>query len=130
MAKEDVIRLELPENPALAVEVGDRTLHLELGNMTYALEIKRWVDDVQAAGDGVESDLDKLQRVSEDGLSIVSSAFVEPDAADVLLGGRDRLNVSRIMSVLKFIATQTTSQASMKVMQDAVDDFSATGDED
>jgi hypothetical protein len=130
MAEEDVVRLDLPENPTLAVEVGGRVLHLELGNMTYALEIKRWVDDAQSTGDGAESDLDKLQRIAEDGLSIVSSAFVEPDAADALLGGRDRLNVSRIMSILKFISVQTTSASSMEVMQRAVEDFSATGDED
>lgn len=124
------VTLELPESPTLAVVVGDRTLHLELGNMTYVLEIRRWIEDVQAEGEGIESDMAKLQRVAEDGLAIVSAAFVEPDADDVLLGGRNRLNLSRIVSVLSFIAKQTTSESSMRVMQEAVDAFSATGDED
>ena len=124
------VTLELPESPTLAVEVGDRTLHLELGNMTYVLEIRRWIEDVQAEGEGIESDMTRLQRVAEDGLAIVSAAFLEPDAADVLLGGRNRLNLSRIVSVLSFIARQTTSERSMAVVQSAVDSFSATGDED
>ena len=130
MSKEDAIRLDLAESPTLAVAVGDRVLHLELGNFTYVIEIRRWFEDVQAEGSGVESDMAKLRRVAEDGLAIVSAAFVEPDAADVLLGGRNRLNLSRIVTVLGFIARQTTSPASMAVVQAAVDGFAATGDED
>ena len=64
--------------------------------------------------------MSKLQRVAEDGLAIVAAAFVEPDAADVLLGGRNRLNLSRIITVLGFIARQTTSDESMAVVQGAM----------
>jgi len=124
------LALELTESPTLAVTVGDRVLHLELGNFTYVIEIRRWMDDVRAEGGGIEGDMSKLQRVAEDGLAIVAAAFVEPDAADVLLGGRNRLNLSRIITVLGFIARQTTSDESMAVVQGAMDAFAATGDED
>lgn len=128
----DTITLDIPENPTLAVKVGRRTLHLELGNMTYALECKAWVDHLQAMTGKTDerAAYDAMQEIAREGADIVSSAFVEPDAVDVLVGGRDRLNIVRIVAVIRFVLEHTTDQRSVEAMTSRIAEFADTGDED
>lgn len=130
---QEVFSLDLPENPTLAVEVEGKILHLELGNMTYALQIKELIETINvsmAQARELTDGLDALDEIAQSGAKIIEAAFQESEAVDILLGGRQKLNISRLLVVLRFILEKTTSQESINVVSRAAEAFAATADED
>lgn len=130
-AQADIIQFKAPTNPVLAVDVEGIIYHLELGNMTYALEIRALIQEIgKLEGADTKDGLDTMQEISDRGMSIIESAFIEPDAAYALMGGRNRSNITRLLAVLNFILDNTTSQQSIDAMTDSIERYATTGDED
>lgn len=127
----DVIQFKAPTNPTLAIDVDGAVYHLELGNMTYALEIRALIQEISnLEGADAKDGLDAMQGISDRGMAIIESAFIEPDVAQKLMGGRNRSNITRLLAVLNFILDNTTSQKSIDAMSASIEQFATTSDED
>ena len=127
----DVIQFKAPTNPTLAIDVDGAIYHLELGNMTYALEIRALIQVIsKLEGADTKDGLDAMQEISDRGMAIIESAFIEPDVAQKLMGGRNRSNITRLLAVLNFILDNTTSQKSIDAMSASIEQFATTSDED
>ncbi|MDU5130779.1 hypothetical protein [Atopobium minutum] len=127
----DVIQFKAPTNPTLAIDVDGAIYHLELGNMTYALEIRALIKEIsKLEGADAKDGLDTMQEISDRGMAIIESAFIEPDVTQKLMGGRNRSNITRLLAVLNFILDNTTSQKSIDAMSASIEQFATTSDED
>ena len=127
----DVIQFKAPTNPTLAIDVDGAIYHLELGNMTYALEIRALIQEIsKLEGADTKDGLDAMQEISDRGMAIIESAFIEPDVTQKLMGGRNRSNITRLLAVLNFILDNTTSQKSIDAMSASIEQFATTSDED
>lgn len=118
---------ELAGNPTKVVTIDGSDYELEVGNVTYALDALRWQHTLQKVGP--DSTADDLEDVAKAGIAIVSSALGD-DAATTLMGGRNRLNLVRLVSLVKVIVEESSSEDAMQAMTDAIEDFAETADED
>lgn len=124
---------QLKGNPTVELEIGGVACGLELGNYTVALEIKRWADELRTFSQPGTRDslLDgtALEDFAASGIALVASALGD-EAAERLMGGRNRLNLVRLMSILDIVMEVTASDRGIRAQEEAILAFGATGDED
>ena len=122
---------QLKGNPTVELEIGGVACGLELGNYTVALEIKRWADELRTFSQPRDSLLDgtALEDFAASGIALVASALGD-EAAERLMGGRNRLNLVRLMSILDIVMEVTASDRGIRAQEEAILAFGATGDED
>lgn len=122
----------LARNPVETVTIDGEDYELELGNYTVALDIKEWADELQgfrsAASDPCDR-ADAIASIAAKGLAIVAHAFGD-EAAERLMGGGNRLNIIRLVSLMGIILQEAASARSMEAQGAAIMSFAETGDED
>lgn len=122
----------LARNPVETVTIDGEDYELELGNYTVALDIKEWADELQgfrsAASDPCDR-TDAIASIAVKGLAIVAHAFGD-EAAERLMGGGNRLNIIRLVSLMGIILQEAASARSMEAQAAAIMSFAETGDED
>lgn len=109
------------------VTINGTDYEMEVGNVTLALEISDWVEALGAVGDG--SDPQAFHALAEQGREMVASALGDR-AADDLLGGRHRLDLFRMVQLLRIIADEMDADAAMEEMRRALEGFADTADDD
>lgn len=109
------------------VTINGTDYEMEVGNVTLALDIGEWVDALGAVGDG--SDPQAFRTLAVRGRDMVASALGD-GAADDLLGGRHRLDLFRMVQLLRIIADEMDADAAMEEMRRALDGFADTADDD
>lgn len=122
----------LAKNPVREVVIDGRAYGMEVGNYTVALEIKEWVERLQAfRSEGGRGMLENgtLEDFASKGSDLVAAAFGE-DAARELVGGRNRLNMLRILSVLDILMREYASDDVLGEQERAILSFASTADED
>lgn len=118
---------ELAGNPTKVVTIDGNDYELEVGNVTYALDALDWQRTLKKVGP--KSNAEDMEAVAKSGIAIVSSALGD-EAAEKLMGGRNRLNLVRLVSLVRVIVDESSSEDAMKAMTDAIEDFAETADED
>lgn len=106
------------DGPTKAVTINGRDYELELGNLTLALEARRWaasLEGLSATPDAYEA----VEAVAEAGRAIVASALGD-DAAEELVGGRHRLDVMRILNLLSALIEEIRSDEYSEALDAAV----------
>lgn len=125
MAKTEM-KFELRENPTMRVEIGGVGCDVELGNPTFVLAAAEWQRKLEAAAaDGAGAA--ELAALASDGLAMVADA-VGDEAAERLVGGRNRLNFYRLVDVVRALTAVLSSERSLEAMRGAAADV-ATLDE-
>lgn len=122
----------LARNPVETVTIDGADYEMELGNLTIALDIQEWAEELASfrGADGEEVfGRGKVRGLAEKGIAIVAGALGE-EAAERLMGGRNRLNIVRLASLISIILEVATSPGSMAAQTSAIMSFAETGDED
>lgn len=116
MAKTEMT-FELRENPTMGVEIGGVACDVELGNPTFVLAAAEWQRKLEAASrEGAGAG--ELAALASDGLAMVADA-VGDEAAERLVGGRNRLNFYRLVDVVRALTAVLSSERSMEAMRGA-----------
>lgn len=118
---------ELTRGATKVVTIDGTDYSMEVGNVTLALDIADWVDALGSVGDG--SDPRRFRELAEKGRAMVAGAFGDAAAED-LLGGRHRLDVLRMVQLLRIIAQEIDVEAAMEEFRAAAEGFSDTADDD
>ncbi len=113
---------EIERNPVERVSIDGREYDVELGNLTFALDAAEWAESLRSLA-GAESmeegDLaSRFEALCSAGRSMVAS-LVGDEAAEELVGGRNRLNIYRLMGVVGALADVVSGEASMRAMAEA-----------
>lgn len=116
MAKTEMT-FELRENPTMRVEIGGVACDVELGNPTFVLAAAEWQRKLEAAS-GEGAGAGELAALASDGLAMVADA-VGDEAAERLVGGRNRLNFYRLVDVVRALTAVLSSERSMEAMRGA-----------
>lgn len=126
-----VRKYALRKNPVARVEIDGTAYDVELGNITFAVEASRWQTSLQAVASG-KTDPKKLgarfARLAKEGHDLVASLMGDK-AADELVGGRNALNLYRLVDVMNILADIVNSDESREAMR-ALAAAAATADED
>ena len=120
---------KLSEAPTKPVKIDGKTYDLQLGNFTLLISVKEWVSKMQALDVEDENHLfEQIGDLANDVLDIVASALGDA-AAEELVGGKNRLNLYRIIDVLNILAEEMSSNDSLKTVADVIKFKNKTIDE-
>ena len=117
----------LPDNPTRAVTINGKAYEMEVGNVTLALDIADWQESVEAVGDAPGTDA--FRELARRGTAIVATALGDA-AAEELMGGRNRLNLLRLVRLLGILADEMAGAEAMEALAEAARGFADTGDDD
>ena len=101
----------LRKNPTMPIEVDGRPYEVQLGNVSFLLDADEWqrgLEKLTAKG----STMEDVRRVADAGRGIVASALGD-EAADELVGGANRLNLYRLIDVVRILADAIGSDEAM-----------------
>lgn len=107
----------LRKNPTMAIEVDGRPYEVQLGNVSFLLDADEWqrgLERLAKPGAGA----DDARRLAESGRAIVATALGD-EAADELVGGENRLNLYRLIDVVRILADAIGSDEAMGAMAGA-----------
>ena len=93
------------------VTINGTEYRMQVGNMTLALDIEEWLEALRDAGEG--DGMGRFRALAERGRAMVASAFGE-GAADDLLGGSHRLDLVRMVQLLRIIAEEMDADSAME----------------
>mgnify|MGYP000934795054 CR=1 FL=1 len=115
--------------PTKPVKIDGKTYDLQLGNFTLLISVKEWVSKMQALDVEDENHLfEQIGDLANDALDIVASVLGDA-AAEELVGGKNRLNLYRIIDVLNILAEEMSSDDSLKTVTSAIEFKNKTIDE-
>lgn len=122
---EHVIR----KNGTKPVTIDGTTYEMEVGNLTMALDIADWQEALEAVQADGGADVTGFRALADAGVAIVASALGERAAED-LMGGRNRLNLVRLVQLLNVIAQETSADDAMAELSAAMDEYADVADDD
>lgn len=119
----------LKGNPVREIVIDGEPYEMEVGNYTIVLEAKEWAEGVTELMRKDAFDLDDAKRLADGGAAIVAAALGD-DGARRLMGGRNRLNLMRLLGVLDIIVEEFASDEGIRAQEEAILSFARTADED
>lgn len=114
-------RYELRSNPTVEVEIDGRKYEAALGNITFIIEAKELGGKMRAISEpGISTDeiVARAEDFSNSARAMCASMFGEA-AADELLGGTHRLDLTRIADIISIMADVAGSEASLDAARSA-----------
>ena len=119
----------LRENGTKPVTINGAEYRMEVGNVTLALDVADWQEALAAVQEEGGDDPQRFRDLARAGVAIVASALGE-GAAEELMGGRNRLNLFRLVQLLSIIADEMSADEAMEELSRAMDGFADTADDD
>ena len=127
MAKQYTLR----KNPVANIEIDGRPYEVQLGNVSFAIEAVKWENSLKAIATG-KTDPKKLPRrfteLAAEGRELVATLMGDA-AAEELVGGRNALNLYRIIDVVTILSDVVSSEESKQAVR-ALALVPETADED
>ena len=107
----------LRTNPTMGIEIDGRPYEVQLGNVSFLLDADEWqrgLERLAKPGAGP----DDVRALAESGRAIVASALGD-EAANELVGGENRLNLYRLIDMVRILADAIDSDEAMGAMAGA-----------
>ena len=121
----------LRKNPVANIEIDGRPYEVQLGNVSFAIEAVKWENSLKAIATG-KTDPKKLPRrfteLAAEGRELVATLMGDA-AAEELVGGRNALNLYRIIDVVTILSDVVSSEESKQAVR-ALALVPETADED
>lgn len=119
----------IAQNGTKPVTINGVEYRMEVGNLTMALDIADWQEALEAVQADGGADVSRFRTLADAGVGIVASALGD-EAAEDLMGGRNRLNLVRLVQVLNVIAEETSAEDAMAELTAAMGEFADVADDD
>ena len=119
----------ITQNKTKPVTINGVEYRMEVGNLTMALDIADWQEALEAVQADGGADVTRFRALADAGVGIVASALGD-EAAEDLMGGRNRLNLVRLVQVLSVIAEETSAEDAMAELTAAMGEFADVADDD